>query len=127
MNERSLLLVIVPARDLKSLGVRFRDAVVAYLKRIGVPDAAVEAEARAMSEFAFGPTANRRLLGCLNEAAFAFSLECESPRFSSLEDVQMHFAQYIYSTTDYRYPGELALELFRAAGASAGTAQPRIH
>ncbi len=127
MNERSLLVVIVPARDSNSLAPRFRDAAIAHLRRIGVPDAAVEAEARAMSELAFGPTASRRLLGCLNEAAFALSCEWERPRFSSLADLQMYFAEYIYSTTGYRRPGELALELFRAAGAAANAAQSRIH
>ena len=127
MNERTLLLVLVPARDAKSLGPRFRDAAVAHLRRIGIPDAAIAAEARAMSEIAFGRTTSRSVLGCLREAAFALSFERENPRFSSIEDLQMYFAQYIYSTTGYRYPGELALELFGTAAATAGAVRPRIH
>jgi hypothetical protein len=127
MNERSLLLVLVPARDSRSLGSRFREATVDHLKRIGVPAVAADAEARAMTEVAFAPTASRSVLGCLREAAFALSLESQRPRFSSLEDLQMYFAEYIYSTTGYRRPGELALELFGATGMSAGAAMPRVH
>ena len=51
MNERTLLLVIVPARESKSLGPRFCEAAAAHLKRIGVPDDAVEAEARALNNY----------------------------------------------------------------------------
>ena len=51
MNERTLLLVLVPARDAKSLGPRFCEAAAAHLKRIGVPDAAVEAEACALNNY----------------------------------------------------------------------------
>ena len=59
MNECSLLVVILPARDFKSVAPRFRAQVASLLTRIGVPAAAVAAEEKAMSEFRFGPTANR--------------------------------------------------------------------
>lgn len=127
MNERTLLVVLVPARESRSLGARFREAVIAHLRRLGVPPAAVEAEARAMTELAFGPTASRSLLGCLREAAFALSFELECPRFSSLAEVEDWFSEHIYSTTNYRYPRELALELFDAAGLAAGASVARIH
>lgn len=127
MNERSLSVVLVPARESKTLGVRFRDAVVAHLTRLGVPKPAIEAEALAMSEVSFGPTASRSLLGCLREAAFALSLECENPRFSSLVEIELYFSEFIYSTTNYRYPRELVLELFATAGASSGSTVAKIH
>lgn len=123
MNERSLLLVIVPARESKTLAQRFRDAAIAHLRRIGVPDAAVDAEAREMGEIGIGPTANRRVLGCLNEAAFALSVRCETRGFSSLEDLQLYFAGFLFSPNGGRYPREVALELFGAAGAET----PSIH
>lgn len=76
-----------------------------------------------MGEIGIGPTANQRVLGCLREVGYALRLECERPRFATLEELQMYFAEYIYSPTGYRYPREFALELFSAAG----TAPPRIH
>ena len=128
MNERTLLVVLVLARESSSLRTRFREAVTAQLRRLGVPPAAIEAEARAMSELALGPTASRSLLGCLREAVFALSLELERPEFSSLTDVEDWFSEYIYSTTQYHYPRKLALELFDAAGAiSGGATAARIH
>jgi hypothetical protein len=128
MNERTLLVVLVPARESSSLGTRFREAVTAQLRRLGVPPAAIEAEARAMSELAFGPTASRSLLGCLREAVFALSLELDRPRFSSLVGIEDYLSEYIYSTTKYRHSRELARELFDAAGAISGSAAAaRIH
>lgn len=127
MNECTLLVVLVPARENKSLGTRFREAVIAQLRRLGVPPAAVEAEARAMSEIAFGPTASRSVLGCLREATFALSFELECPGYSSLAEIEDFFSENIYSTTKYRHPRELALELFGAAGLAAGASVARIH
>ena len=80
-----------------------------------------------MSEFAFGPTANRSVLGCLNEAAFALSYELEKPRFSSIAEIEEHFGAYIYSPTGYRRRRELALELFTASGPASEAPVPRIH
>jgi len=125
MNERTLLAVLVPARESKSLGVRFREAVVTHLSRLGVPPAAVEAEARAMSDLAFGPTASRKILGCLREAAFGLSVELGLGRLSSIAELEVRLSENIYSTTGYRRPRELALELFRATGASSGVSLAR--
>jgi hypothetical protein len=75
MNERSLLLVLLAARDVKNIGPRLRASVTALLARIGAPVASCDTESQAMQDFAFGPTANRSVLGCLNEAMFALSLE----------------------------------------------------
>ena len=116
MNERSLLLVIVPARDAKTLPQRFQDATIAHLLRIGIPQAAVRAEAREMEALQIGPTANRRVLGCMNDATFALPDLAGDGRYSSIEDLEMYFAENIYSTTGYRRPREVALELFKAAG-----------
>jgi len=127
MNERTLSVVLVPARDSKSLGVRFRDTVAAHLARLGVPRAAIEAEASAMSEATFAPTASRSLLGCLREAGFALSLEFESQRFSSLAEIELYFSEYIYSPTDYQHPRDLVLELFGATGGSSPSDRPRVH
>jgi len=127
MNERSLLVVVLPARDFKNVAPRFRAQVVSLLTRIGVPAAAVAAEEKAMSEFAFGPTANRRVLGCLNQAAMVLSYELENPRASSIAEMEDNLCGYIYSSCGYRQPRELALELFAASGVAAGASVHRIH
>jgi hypothetical protein len=70
-----------------------------------------------MQDFAFGPTANRSVLGCLNEAMFALSLEFENPRFSSIPELEDYFSENIYSATQYQPPRELAVELLAAGRA----------
>ena len=127
INERSLLLVLLPAQDLKQIGPRLQASVVSLLARIGVGKAALAAEARAMEQFAFGPTANRRVVGCLNEAMFALCHEFENPRFSSVVELEDYFSEFIYRATDYQHPRELAAELFVAAGAVADGAAVRAH
>ena len=112
LNERTLLAVLIPARDADSLGLRFRDATLALLARVGVPPAAVDAEARAMADVAFGPTANRRVLGCLKEAANVMLLELESGRRTSTADLELFLSGNIYALTGYREPRQLVLDLF---------------
>ena len=127
MNERTLLVVLVPARGGRSLGVRFREAVVNHLLRLGVSPIAVEAEAREMAEVGFGPTASRKILGCLNEAMFELSFELEPGRWPSLLDLEVHLSENIYSTTGYRHPRDLALELFQVAGIFLGGSAAKLH
>jgi hypothetical protein len=127
INERSLLLVLLPARDLKNIGPRLRASVISLLARIGIREASLEAEARAMETFAFGPTANRRVLGCLNEAMFALCDAFENSRFSSFVELEDHFSEFIYRTTDYQHPRKLAAELFSAVGTATDGTPTRPH
>lgn len=105
MNERTLLVVVLPARDFKNVAPRFRVQVVSLLTRIGVPVPAVAAEEKAMLVFGFGPTANRKVLGCLNEAAFMISYELENPRFSSIAELADHLGRWLRSLLPLRPSG----------------------
>jgi hypothetical protein len=127
MSERSLLTVLVPFGDLNSLASKFRLAVLNLLTRLEVPADVIRVEREAMSEIAFGPTANRRVLGCLNEAAFAVSTEFDSMHERWLGDHEMYLSRFIYSTTQYRPPHELAQELLRAARSGTRASLALIH
>ena len=126
MNERSLLVVLLPAQNFKNAALDFQEKVSALLTRIGVSDEAVAAEKRAMSQIRFGPTANRNVLGCLNEAALALSYMRGTFPGASLEEMEDDFSLYIYSTTRHRRPRELALELFAASGVGSGAPVLRL-
>jgi hypothetical protein len=67
VSERTLLPVVVTARDARSLGIRLKQSLREVLLRLGVPPLLVDAEQSQMSPFAFGPTRNRRVLGTINE------------------------------------------------------------
>jgi hypothetical protein len=62
----------------------------------------------------------------MREAGFALSLELESRRFQTVQAIEDYFCEFIYSTTGYRPPGELALALFSLASSPSGRGS-RIH
>jgi hypothetical protein len=115
LNERSLLTVIVEFGDIPSLVPAIGRSVADLLARIGVPEDSILVERVAMATVQFGPTANRRVLGCLNEAAFIISHEFDAMHPKYFCDHEDYLNGFIYSTTGYRPPRELARELFQAA------------
>jgi hypothetical protein len=127
LSERSLLAVLLVFRDAGSLLARFPQAVTGLLERIGIPEEAIDAEREAMSGITIGKTANRRLLGCLNEAAFGLSTELDSMYEQYLGDHELFMSSFIYSTTQYRSPHALAQELFQAARSGSRPGLARIH
>lgn len=125
LNERSLLAVLIKFDAMPSLVRAFGQSVCDLLLRIGVPDDAVRLERAALATVRFGPTANRRVLGCLNEAAFALSHEFDSMDSKYFSDHENFLSRFIYSTTGYQPPHDLARELFLAVcpGSRPGIAQ----
>jgi hypothetical protein len=112
MNERSLLCVLIPARDLDSLDARLRDRVAELLTAIGVPTSAVLTEVQAMTPMAIGATASRAILGCMNDAVAQLAAYPRGPTDElPLRDAALHLAGNIYSLTNYQPPWVRALEL----------------
>ena len=70
VSERSLLPVVVPARDGRAVVQRISEALEPMLTAIGVPADDVAAERQAMQHWVLGKTASRSILGSLNELAF---------------------------------------------------------
>jgi hypothetical protein len=67
VSETSRLPLVLPAKNLARLHVQFSEALERLLDALGAPAAAIEAERMAMRSCAFAPTANRSVLGSLNE------------------------------------------------------------
>lgn len=65
----SLLPILVPARDLRTLPLRLAGLVEARLRRLGVPDKDVFAEIEAMTPVEIGPTVDRSVLGIMVDFA----------------------------------------------------------
>ncbi len=70
VNERTLLPVILPLAPASTLAQRFPSALQAVLQGLGLPDAFIQAEIRHMDEVVYAKTANRSVLGVMNEFAF---------------------------------------------------------
>lgn len=70
-SERSLLTVLLPARDLRqSLVPNLQRAVQELLTLLGVPRDTIDREIAAMQPAAFASAVNRRVLGSMNEFAW---------------------------------------------------------
>jgi len=126
MNERSLLMVLLTARHSKTLTARFHQSVLALLYRLKVPLGLIEAEASAMQDIRIGRTASRRVVGCMVEAAKVLEFKLRSDDFQTFVDVEDEFCEYPYATVGYRYPRELAFDLF-SLSSSSGERNLRIN
>jgi hypothetical protein len=117
-SERSLLTVILPARELrKSLATNLRLAVGDLLSSLDVPRAAVQHEIAAMEPAALAKAVNRRVIGSMNELAYQLFGDVEltgDPLELALRlsDTPM---SAIGSKSMYGIPREVARELLLAS------------
>lgn len=116
MNERTLLAVLQPVAPAVTLLARFPPAVAALLERLGVPPHAIAAELESMATLQVGATANRRVLGCLNEATQMLRLLGVAPNESARREAEDRLALTIYSSTGDRHPTDAVAELFALPG-----------
>jgi Domain of unknown function (DUF6933) len=107
--------VIVDARGASSFTPRFRDAARSVLQGIGAgPDMAGQ-EVREMESFAIGVTANRGVLGSLNDLASLARFEIEDNPSIDLVTLAVKLAQTPCSPLKYESPRTVSLALLRHA------------
>ena len=89
VSEKSLLSLVLPARDLRQLPSRLPGAVGSVLERLGVPPAVVEAEVAAMLPISVGFTRNRSVVGSMVDlgwqAVFLLAPAAARPPVADLE------------------------------------------
>jgi hypothetical protein len=127
VSERSLLPVLLPARDLPSLPSRFASGLAEVLSRLGTPQVALEDELAEMSDLAFGKTRNRRVMGSIND--FVNSLQGSVRLFpdATLEDLESSLLQTLCGPLDYLCPALVApLLLAREFGRRQGITESVI-
>lgn len=67
VNERTLLPVVMPLAPAKTFTARFPDQAVEVMTAIGAPPEFVDREREAMQEVQIAPTANRSVVGVMND------------------------------------------------------------
>ncbi|MBN8488383.1 MAG: hypothetical protein J0M20_11760 [Burkholderiales bacterium] len=114
VSERSLLPVVVAARDGRTLVQRLIAAVDPMLQAVGVPADDAAAECRAMQTWTLGKTENRRVIGSLND--LAYQLEGALPYWPerTLMDHSLWLAQTPLKFIDYGSPDRATLAAFAA-------------
>lgn len=113
-NERSLLSVIVPARDPARLPIRLREAVTCLLRRLRVPAHLVVHEAQAMSELAVGRTVNRSVLGSMNDIGRHCRWHAEDHGALDLRQLELYLAEMPMLTIEPAFPRLKAAALLGA-------------
>jgi hypothetical protein len=91
VSERTLLPVLVPAREPRGLGPRISAAVAEILRALGVPQPAIETETEAMGDMAVGQTQSRVILGTMND--FLRMLPYELEHAGSLLGASLRLAE----------------------------------
>ncbi len=116
-SERSLLTVLLPARDLRqSLVPNLQRSVQQLLTILGVPPDTVSREIAAMQPTAFASAVNRRVLGSMNEfgwqiGAYLGQTDDALELARRLSDTPM---SAVGSKARYGIPREVARELLAA-------------
>ena len=70
VNERTLLPVMMPLAPAATLAKRFPAALKDVLQGLDVPAAFIQAEIEGMNDVVYAKTANRSVVGMMNELAF---------------------------------------------------------
>ena len=70
VNERTLLPVLMPLAPAATLAVRFPARLASVLNALGVDAQFIAREVATMSQSSFAKTANRSVVGVMNEFAF---------------------------------------------------------
>jgi hypothetical protein len=91
VSEKTLLPVLLPATEARLLPKRLPGAVFDVLKRLGIPWGAIDREMGEMQEAVIGRTANRKVVGTLNE--FSYAAPHRLVKGTSLVDVALWLAE----------------------------------
>ena len=67
VSARTLLPVLIPARDPASLGPRLAAALAEILAALGIPADQIRGEQQQMAQIALAPTSRRQILGTMND------------------------------------------------------------
>jgi hypothetical protein len=129
VSSASLLPVVVPARDVRTLPKRLATLVAARLERLGIDPKAIQAEVQAMYPVVVAPTVDRSVLGIMVDFAKAVPYYSGDLRtgegLRSLEDwlaqTPCHAAR---ATERVVFPDRKAPEVLRAVWLANKPLQP---
>lgn len=119
VSERSLLPVVLLAKETQTLASRLAGAVGQVLQSLGVAPSQIERELSEMRSFAYSRTQNRRVLGSLKDLMFQLSWYVHHSPEKNLLEQSLHLAETPCSPIGYSSPDKLTVELFQSARVDA--------
>ncbi len=111
-NERTLLSVVIPLKQAGTFHDRFLASLEVLLHTIALSSHEIAPELAEMTSMQLTNTANRSVLGSMNDFVYhAKASLYESPRLS-LEELSFNLCSFPCAPLKYRYPREAALSVF---------------
>lgn len=114
VSEKALLPTFVRSQSLANLLPEFREAVVAVLRQIGVRETDLQAERHHLANIAIGPTANRSVLGSMNDFAVLGRSFVERRGGIDLVSLALDLADAPCGPLEYSSPKDVARALLAA-------------
>ena len=111
VNERTLVPVLIPLAPAATLAARFSDELATILAMHGVNQKFITSELAAMSEVSVAKTANRSVVGTMNEIAFLAERYREHMETADLLALSMRLADTPCGAIKYNSPDRLLKEL----------------
>lgn len=128
VSSKSLLAVVLPARDVRGLPDRLKAVVASRLQRLGLESAVVEAELRAMHPVIVASTADRSVLGIMVDfakcARYYLGKDRTELGFVDLEDYLAETPCYAGSADRVVFPKSKAPNLLREKWLAKRSQQP---
>jgi len=114
ISERTLLPVVIPAKEIYTLSNRFVVAVHEVLTAIGVDPLLANQERTQMQDLQFGRTNNKRILGSLNDLIFHLQYYLLADPAESLLQLSIRLGTIICKPIGYNSPKNANLALFKS-------------
>jgi hypothetical protein len=116
LSERSLLPVILPARN-DVFPSQFPEFLAEVLRSLQLSPQRVDEEVAAVREVAFAKPRSRNVLGALNDFGFHASHELSNPRFQSTPlRASLRLAEMPSKPIGYSSPDRVVRSLFQSSG-----------
>jgi hypothetical protein len=114
VSEKSLLPAFVRSQSLGTLFPAFREAVVAVLRQLGVPEVALQAERQHLADIRIGPTSSRSVLGSMNDFGFLGRSYVEMRGGTDLVALALDLADAPCGPLGYSSPRDVTIGLLSA-------------
>ena len=115
VSERTLLPVVVPAKDIHQLPARLIDSLSAVLSVLGVDAEAIAREHAAMQGVNICRSKSKQVLGSLNQLMFQLESQLHWYPDLTLNEHALRLADTPMKGVEYSAPGRATTAIFQAA------------
>jgi hypothetical protein len=112
MSEKSLLPVVIPAKEIRDFPERFCVALRELLEVLGIDDSLIARELVEMRSVCYGKTNSRTVLGCQNDCIRMVRYMMRDDPPCSLLEQSLKLSRIPFKTVGYKNPRELTSDFF---------------